>query len=138
MPILKNLSVRLKLALGFSLTTLLLCLSVGISLARSQDIEETTRRVVELRVPTSQASLMMQNGMNHSLAALRGWMLRAIRWAETSPTDTSSGSKRAQESKAGTQTAASAAGRMSVRLQSPGAAPPAEPDEPPKPPAMVG
>ena len=31
--------------------------------------------MVDLRVPTANASLMMVNGMNHSLAALRGWML---------------------------------------------------------------
>lgn len=91
MTILKNLSVRVKLVVGFTLTTLVLCLSVGISLTRSQEIDDTTRRVVELRVPTAQASLAMQNGMNHSLAALRGWVLlgddkfkveRAAAWSD--------------------------------------------------------
>ncbi len=91
MTLLKNMSVGLKLGLGFTLTTLVLFASVGISLTRSQEIDDTTRRVVELRLPTAQASLMMQNGMNHSLAALRGWMLlgeekfkteRAAAWSE--------------------------------------------------------
>ena len=54
-------------------------------------MEIVTKRVVELRTPTAHASLMMLNGMNHSLASLRGWILlgdpkfkkeRSIAWEE--------------------------------------------------------
>ncbi len=50
-----------------------------------------TDRVLDLRTPTAEASLTMLNGINHSLAALRGWMLlgkdkfkqeRAKAWSE--------------------------------------------------------
>lgn len=50
-----------------------------------------TDRVLDLRIPTAEASLTMLNGINHSLAALRGWMLlgkdkfkqeRAKAWSE--------------------------------------------------------
>ncbi|MDA1109455.1 MAG: HAMP domain-containing protein [Nitrospinae bacterium] len=54
-------------------------------------MEITTKRVVDLRTPTAHASLMMLNGINHSLASLRGWILlgdpkfkeeRTIAWEE--------------------------------------------------------
>lgn len=32
-------------------------------------------RIMELRSPTARSSLMMLNGINQSLAALRGWMI---------------------------------------------------------------
>ncbi len=35
----------------------------------------TTDRITELRMPTAQNSLMMLNGINHALSALRGWMI---------------------------------------------------------------
>ena len=47
--------------------------------------------MVELRTPTAHASLMMLNGINHSLASLRGWIIlgdpkfqmeRSIAWKE--------------------------------------------------------
>ncbi len=38
-------------------------------------IDKLATRVVELRTPTAQASLGMLNGVNESLAGLRGWML---------------------------------------------------------------
>ena len=54
-------------------------------------METSTKRVVELRTPTAHASLMMLNGINHSLASLRGWIIlgdqkfqkeRSIAWEE--------------------------------------------------------
>ena len=54
-------------------------------------MEIITKRVVELRTPTAHASLMMLNGINHSLASLRGWIIlgdpkfqteRSIAWEE--------------------------------------------------------
>jgi len=40
-----------------------------------KDIEQVTHRVISLRTPTAQSSLMMLNGMNHSLASLRAWII---------------------------------------------------------------
>ncbi|MCJ8346139.1 methyl-accepting chemotaxis protein [bacterium] len=37
--------------------------------------EVINQRISGLRVPTAEASLKMLNGLNHSLAALRGWMI---------------------------------------------------------------
>ena len=54
-------------------------------------MEIITKRVVELRTPTAHASLMMLNGINRSLASLRGWIIlgdpkfqmeRSIAWEE--------------------------------------------------------
>ncbi|MCF8723778.1 methyl-accepting chemotaxis protein [Nitrospina gracilis] len=54
-------------------------------------MEAITKRVVTLRTPTAHSSLMMLNGMNHSLASLRGWVIlgdpkfkeeRATAWNE--------------------------------------------------------
>ncbi|MZH42128.1 MAG: HAMP domain-containing protein [Nitrospinae bacterium] len=64
---------------------------VLLTIQQVRTMEVTTKRVVELRTPTAHASLMMLNGMNHSLASLRGWILlgdpkfkteRSIAWKE--------------------------------------------------------
>ena len=70
-----NLNVGKKIGYGFALVTLVLALTVGVTMWRTSNVASITSRVVDLRVPTANASLMMVNGMNHSLAALRGWML---------------------------------------------------------------
>ena len=64
-----------KLALGFSAVTLILVIAVGTSIWQVKKTTDVTDRVMELRAPTAQASLMMLNGINHSLAALRGWII---------------------------------------------------------------
>ena len=38
-------------------------------------LTELNQQIKELRAPTARSSLMMLNGINHSLAALRGWMI---------------------------------------------------------------
>jgi len=51
---------------------------IGVVFITFNQIGKTTAistKVMDLRVPTARASLMMLNGINHSLAALRGWML---------------------------------------------------------------
>jgi methyl-accepting chemotaxis protein len=79
------------LGLGFGLVALALTLSVLFTLFEVRKTKEITDRVVELRVPTARASLETLNGINHSLAALRGWMLlgndkfkteRSIAWQD--------------------------------------------------------
>jgi methyl-accepting chemotaxis protein len=71
----KDLKVGMKIGLGYVLIALILFITIAITMFQTGKSETITNRVVDLRVPTSQASLMMMNGMNHSLAALRGWMI---------------------------------------------------------------
>lgn len=70
-----NMRIRTKVFAGFSLVTLVLLIVILVIIQLVKEIESTTHRVVDLRTPTAQASLMMLNGMNHSLASLRGWII---------------------------------------------------------------
>ena len=80
-----------KVGLGFGVIVLILMGVVLLVIQQVRNMEIVTKRVVELRTPTAHASLMMLNGMNHSLASLRGWILlgdpkfkkeRSIAWEE--------------------------------------------------------
>lgn len=70
-----NMRIRTKVFAGFTLVTLILLVVILVIIQLVKEIESTTHRVVDLRSPTAQASLMMLNGMNHSLASLRGWVI---------------------------------------------------------------
>lgn len=87
----RNLRVGYKIGLGFGLVTLVLIGVVFITFNQVGKTNAISTKVVDLRVPTARASLMMLNGINHSLAALRGWMIlgkdkfkaeRASAWSE--------------------------------------------------------
>lgn len=54
---------------------LLLCTAVGMSVWKVTGVQEDNARVVNLRVPTADASSQMTRDIYASLAALRGWML---------------------------------------------------------------
>ena len=71
----KALSVSTKVALGFTLVTLILIGAVASTIQQVLNMEAISNRVINQRVPTAQTSLMLLNGINHSLAGLRGWML---------------------------------------------------------------
>ena len=64
-----------KVILGFTLTLLILVTLVTINIVQITKLDKNTKKVIELRVPTVMASNQMINGMNHSLAALRGWII---------------------------------------------------------------
>jgi len=68
-------SVGKKVGLGFGVITLILMGVVLLTIQQVRTMEIVTKRVVDLRTPTAHASLMMLNGINHSLASLRGWIL---------------------------------------------------------------
>ncbi len=70
-----NMRIRTKVFASFTLVTLVLLIVILVIIQLVKEIESTTHRVVDLRTPTAQASLMMLNGMNHSLASLRGWII---------------------------------------------------------------
>ena len=71
----RNLRVGVKIGLGFALITLILMGVVLITIQHVKTVENLSRRLVHLRSPTAHASLMTLNGVNHSLASLRGWVL---------------------------------------------------------------
>ncbi len=87
----RDMTIGKKVGLGFGVITLILMGVVLLTIQQVRTMEIVTKRVVELRTPTAHASLMMLNGINHSLASLRGWILlgdpkfkteRSIAWEE--------------------------------------------------------
>ncbi len=87
----RDLSIGKKVGLGFGAITLILMGVVLLTIQQVTTMEVITKRVVDLRTPTAHASLMMLNGINHSLSSLRGWIIlgdpkfqteRALAWAE--------------------------------------------------------
>lgn len=71
----KNLKIRTKLVLGFGLMLMLMLGTlVGVKLQINKQ-NTITNRTMNLRASTIQTSLELLNGMNQSLAGLRGWLL---------------------------------------------------------------
>jgi methyl-accepting chemotaxis protein len=70
-----NLNMKNKLSLGFLTMALIIAGVVLMNTYQVKSAQQLTNRMTELRVPTAEASLRMLNGINHALAALRGWML---------------------------------------------------------------
>jgi len=71
----KDTKLGVKLGLGFAFVALVLVVAVLTSIWQVGKTSTVTNRVMELRAPTAQSSLAMLNGINHSLAALRGWII---------------------------------------------------------------
>ncbi|MBT5306250.1 MAG: hypothetical protein HOL31_14355, partial [Candidatus Scalindua sp.] len=87
----KNMKLGTKISCGFGIITFILIAAVLTSIWQVGKTNTVTSRLIELRVPTAQTSLAMKNGINHSLAALRGWIIlgndkfkaeRAKAWSE--------------------------------------------------------
>lgn len=72
---LRNFKISTRLIVGFSLLTAILVTTSFITLTEINRITTQAGKVVELRIPTSQSSASVLNGVNHALAALRGWIL---------------------------------------------------------------
>ena len=70
-----DMKLPVKIGLGFGTMVLLLVAAISITMYQVDQTSKLTDRMVELRVPTAQASLGMLNGLQESLAGLRGWML---------------------------------------------------------------
>ena len=71
----RKIKLGTKIGAGYAVAVVLLALAIAITVIQVNAISGLTGRIASLRVPTAQASLNMLNGINHSLAALRGWML---------------------------------------------------------------
>ncbi|MFT4579242.1 MAG: CHASE3 domain sensor protein, partial [Nitrospinales bacterium] len=70
-----HLKIIAKIQIGFTLVAVIMVVIVCNAIWQTKQVKEVSDKVVDLRVPTAQNSLMMLNGINHSLAALRGWMI---------------------------------------------------------------
>ena len=73
----QNLKISQKLFGGFFNVLAVLALAVGKSIWGIKGLQDNTDRIVNLRMPTAQASQQMMNNINASLAALRGRMRSA-------------------------------------------------------------
>lgn len=71
----KNLKLGVKIGGGYGLMGLILVTIVLATMYQVNRVKEINHRIMELRAPTARSSLMMLNGINRSLAALRGWMI---------------------------------------------------------------
>lgn len=71
----KNMKLGFKIGFGFFLSMGILVVAVSSSLYLVKKSSLSTAKLVDVRVPTAQNSLVMLNGINHSLAALRGWII---------------------------------------------------------------
>jgi methyl-accepting chemotaxis protein len=71
----RKLKISSRLTVGFLLLILIFTISSVSSIFEITTITKNANKVVELRIPTAQASASVLNGVNHALAALRGWML---------------------------------------------------------------
>ncbi len=71
----KNLKISTKVSLGFGALILITIILVSMTIFKVTNTSKLTNKVLKQRVPTAMASIKMINGMNHSLAALRGWII---------------------------------------------------------------
>ena len=72
---LKKITISAKIIIGFSLISILMISMVIITIIKVNSTTTINNKVIDLRVPTAMSSIEMINGMNHSLAALRGWII---------------------------------------------------------------
>lgn len=64
-----------KLGFGFGVLILLMIVSSAITYSKLKEVDEVQTRVVDQRFPTVLAGDQLLNGLNHSLAALRGYII---------------------------------------------------------------
>lgn len=70
-----KLKLGTKITLGFSLMSFLIITLVFVTIREVNQTNRITQKVGEQRIPTAFASIKMMNGLNHSLASLRAWMI---------------------------------------------------------------
>ena len=87
----KSMKLGTKISCGFGIITMVLLSAVLTTVWQVGKTNTITNRVIDLRAPTSQTSISLLNGVNYSLAALRGWIIlgkdkfkdqRAEAWSE--------------------------------------------------------
>ncbi len=75
MKIFQNMKLGTRIGMGYGVISAILAIAIISTIVFVGNTAKITDRIIDLRTPTAQASLGMINGMNRSLAALRGWML---------------------------------------------------------------
>ncbi|MBT5471091.1 MAG: HAMP domain-containing protein [Nitrospina sp.] len=70
-----NLSIGKKISGGFAIVLIIMAVIVMVTMGKVSDTKNITDRVAKLRTPTALNTGEMMNGINHSLAALRGFMI---------------------------------------------------------------
>lgn len=70
-----RLTIGKKLGFGFGLMIALNAMSSIVIYNKVKDVNAVQEQVVELRTPTAVTGVELRNGINHSLAALRGYMI---------------------------------------------------------------
>ena len=71
----KNLKLGWKIGMGYGLVSIVLMLAVSTTIWQIRRVSKDADMLIDLRSPTVQASLRLMNGINQSLAALRGWVI---------------------------------------------------------------
>ena len=71
----KNLKLGLKIGMGYAIVAVILFIAVIITIVQVNKMTAVVDRLVDQRVPASQSVLVLLNGMNRSLASLRGWII---------------------------------------------------------------
>jgi CheY-like chemotaxis protein/HAMP domain-containing protein len=67
-------SLSIRIAAGFAFMVLLLVLIVVVTLRQVGEVRSANAQVEQVRMPVVQATVQLLNGVNHSSAALRGWI----------------------------------------------------------------
>jgi methyl-accepting chemotaxis protein len=87
----KSMKLGTKISCGFGIITIVLLAAVLTTVWQVGKTNTVTNRLIDLRAPTAQTSISLLNGVNYSLAALRGWIIlgndkfkdqRAEAWSE--------------------------------------------------------
>ncbi len=68
-------SIKNRLLMGFAILSLTMIIMVGLSINQLGNINQQTKRIDQLRVPTASSSSALVKNIHASLASLRGYML---------------------------------------------------------------
>ncbi|HEB71105.1 MAG TPA: hypothetical protein ENI77_00610 [Nitrospirae bacterium] len=71
----KNMSLTIKIFSIPVVASLIMAAIILISILEVKNTQVITDRVINLRAPTARTGVVLLNGVNHSLAALRGWII---------------------------------------------------------------
>jgi methyl-accepting chemotaxis protein len=71
----KGRSLAAKIGFGFATMVLLLVVVSVLSIYNIKDVQLTTDKVIDVRAPTVEKGISLVNGVNHTLAALRGYII---------------------------------------------------------------